>query len=72
MYICECGEEFEDLNEESQDHVLNFHRELVDSTYEDLIEEADFSISAVDAEGLFEDAILDVQDDLMDEIVEGD
>jgi hypothetical protein len=72
MYICECGDEFEDLNEESQDHVLNFHRELVDSAYEDLIEEADFGISNVDAEGLFEDAILDVQDDLMDEIVEGD
>jgi hypothetical protein len=70
MYICECGEEFEEINEETQDHVLNFHLELVESAYQDLIGESEEPLDDLDAEDLYEEAILDVEDELMDEIIE--
>ncbi len=70
MYICECGEEFEEINEETQDHVLNFHLELVESAYQDLVGDSEQPLDDLDAEDLYEEAILDVEDELMDEIIE--
>lgn len=71
MYICECGEEFDEINEESQDHVLNFHLELVESAFEDLVEVSEGDLEEENIEDLYEEAVLDVTDDLMDEIIEG-
>ena len=71
MYICECGEEFEELNEAAQDHVLEFHLDLVETAFEDYIEEADYGVSEEAADDLYEDAVNEVVDDMFDEILEG-
>jgi len=71
MYICECGETFDDINEETQDHVLNYHLEQVEQAYADFIDDVDGEIEDTVLDDLYEEAILDVTDELMDEIVEG-
>lgn len=68
--MCECGDFFEDLGDEAQDHVLELHLDLVETFFEDMIEEADFNITEADADALYEDAIADAVDELMDEIIE--
>ena len=73
MYICECGEQFDDINEETQDHVLNYHLEQVEQAYADFIDDVDVDEEIEDTvlDDLYEEAILDVTEELMDEIVDG-
>jgi hypothetical protein len=71
MYICECGEEFDNVESvEPTDHVLENHLDVVESLFEDYIEEADYYISEEASADLYEDATAAAVEDLMDEIVE--
>jgi hypothetical protein len=71
MYICECGEEFDNIESvEPTDHVLEKHLDVVESIFEDYIEEADYYVSEESADDLYEEAIATAVEDLMDEIVE--
>ena len=68
MYICECGEEFEEVGEDAYAHVLSDHLDLVEVMFEEFIE--DGTVSEDEADELYEDALYEVTDDLLDEIVE--
>lgn len=72
MFICECGEDFEDIGEETEAHVLEQHLDLVESRFEDFVEETEFGeITEWTADELYQDAIDDVEEDLMDEVLDG-
>ncbi len=70
MFICECGEMFEELGEETREHVLEMHLDLVESEFEDAVAELEFSdIPAWTGDKLYDQAIEDVEEELMDEII---
>jgi len=72
MFICECGEEFDEIGDETQDHVLSAHLDLVETTFEDFVEELEFSeLSEWAGDELYNDAIDDVEEELMDEVING-
>jgi hypothetical protein len=71
MYICECGEEFEEISEDAYAHILSAHLDLVETLFEEFVEELDGTVSEDEADELYEDALYEVTDDLLDEIVEG-
>ena len=72
MFICECGEYFEDIGEETEAHVLEQHLDLVESRFEDFVEEMEFGeITEWTAHELHQDAIDDAEEYLMDEVVDG-
>lgn len=71
MYICECGEQFEELGDETQDHVLEQHLDLVETRFEDFVEELEFGeITEWQGDELYQSAINDVEQELMDEIID--
>ena len=70
MYICECGEEFDEMGEDVYAHVLSAHLDLVETLFEEFVEELDGTVSEDEADELYEDALYEVTDDLLDEIVE--
>lgn len=71
MYICECGEQFEKLGDETQAHVLDQHLDLIEDRFEDFVEELEFSeITEWQGDELYQSAINDVEEELMDEIID--
>jgi hypothetical protein len=72
MYICECGEQFDEIGEDAYQHVLGNHLDLVETLFEEFVEEYnnDGDISEEGANELYEEALYEVTDDLLDEIVE--
>jgi hypothetical protein len=71
MYICECGEELEHIeSEEAAVHVLESHLDVVESIFQDFVEEAEFDLTEDDVDELYEDAVTATIEDLLDEIVE--
>ena len=71
MYICECGEQFDEIDEQVYSHVLGEHLDLVETLFEEFVEELDGTVSEDEAGELYEDALYEVTDDLLDEIIEG-
>ena len=71
MYICECGEQFEELGDETQAHVLDQHLDLIEDRFEDFVEELEFGeITEWQGDELYQSAIDDVEEELMDEIID--
>jgi hypothetical protein len=71
MYTCECGDQFDEMGEDVYAHVLSAHLDLVETLFEEFVEELDGAVSEDEADELYEDALYEVTDDLLDEIVEG-
>jgi len=70
-YACECGNNFPEANYESaKNHVAELHRDLVEARFEELLDEDDELFEETNySEGedqLYEKAIEDVTDELMD------
>ena len=71
MYICECGDQFDEMGADVYQHVLGEHLDLVETLFEEFVEELDVAVSEDEAGELYEDALYEVTDDLLDEIIEG-
>jgi hypothetical protein len=70
-YACECGNNFSEANYESaKSHVAELHRDLVEARFEELLDEDDEFFEETNysegEEQLYEEAIEDVTDELMD------
>ena len=66
-YVCECGEQFEEDQEGAREHMLEQHLDLIESRFEEFIDEAndDPEDERTDDE-LYDEAIDDVTEELLD------
>lgn len=70
MYMCECGEQFEDINEEARRHILDQHLDIVETRFEDFLDDANEHNDDVSDDELYDEAVDDVVDELLDEIID--
>ena len=72
-YVCECGAAFNENQDFARDHILEEHLDLVESRFDEFIEEAEADIQDDRPEGeIYDEAIDDVQEELLDAIDEYD
>jgi hypothetical protein len=66
-YVCECGTQFDETQEGAQDHMLEEHLDLVESRYEEFLEEAeaDPTDDRTDTE-IYDEALDDVTEEMLD------
>ena len=71
-FMCECGESFPEDQEGAREHVLEQHLDLIETRFEDFLDQ----VAAVDEEDdetleeIYDEAVDDVQEDLLDCIPE--
>jgi hypothetical protein len=69
-YVCECGEQFEKDQQGAREHMLEQHLDLIDSRFEEFLDEARDSDDAGEDERtddeIYDEAIDDVTDELLD------
>jgi hypothetical protein len=72
FYVCECGDKFDVLGDEAEEHVIDQHLDLVENAFADLLDQDDSTFEETGVsrgeEQLWEDAIDDVIGELMDEL----
>jgi hypothetical protein len=66
-YVCECREQFEEDQEGAREHMLEQHLDLIESRFEEFLDEAnaDLDDDRTDDE-IYDDAIDDVTEELLD------
>jgi len=69
-FVCECGAEFDEEQNGAEEHMLEEHRDLIETRFEDFIDDAAENDEVVDDELLFEEAIEDVTDEMLDQFME--
>jgi hypothetical protein len=70
-YVCECGVFFNEDQDGARDHILEEHLDLVESRFDEFIEEAEADTQDDRSEGdIYDEAIDDVQEELLDAIDE--
>ena len=66
-YVCECGEQFEEDQQGASEHVLEQHLDLIESRFEEFLDEADDDPDDERTnEEIYDDAIDDVINELLD------
>lgn len=65
-FVCECGIKFDEEQNGARDHVLERHLDLVEGRFNDFLDEAIAEDEIVEDEEVYEDAVEDVVDELLD------
>ena len=67
MFICECGEVFNDDQDGAREHMLDQHLDLIETRFEDFVETEEMWDWSDDE--MYEEAIDDVTEEMLDQIV---
>lgn len=71
MFICECGAEFDEDQTGAQEHMVEEHLDLVETRFGDFLDDAEENNDNDQTdEEIYEDAIEDVTDEMLDHIPE--
>jgi hypothetical protein len=66
-YVCECGVRFlEDEEDAERDHMIDQHLDIIETRFEDFLDDAIANDDAVDDDELFDEAIDDVTNEMLD------
>jgi len=65
-YVCECGAEFDDDQQGAREHMLDEHLDLIETRFEDLINEGVFEEENFTEEEYYDEAIEEVTEELLD------
>ncbi len=65
-FVCECGESFDANQTGAKDHMINEHRDVVETRFEDFLDDAIEADDDTFDQEIWEDAIDDVVDELLD------
>jgi hypothetical protein len=71
FFVCECGEKFNEDQDGAREHVLEQHLDLVETRYDEFINDFELFSEAETDEEIYDIAIDDVQDELLDAFEEG-
>jgi len=70
-YVCECGMCFDEDQTGAREHMLEEHLDLIETRFDEFLDEAESDSNDERSDGeLYDDAIDDVQEELLDEIDE--
>ena len=68
-FVCECGKEFDEEQTGAPEHMLEKHLELVETRFEDFLDDAIENDEDTSDQELYEDALEDVTDELLDQFM---
>jgi len=71
MFICECGEVFNDDQDGAREHMLDQHLDLIETRFEEFLDDEEAFQDWTEDE-IYDEAIEDVTDEMLDQIVDGE